>query len=147
MTGLRVERGLLQMLVALACLVPLTVGTMGILHGPDWLKGVGADGPRDLDSHFRYLSGVFLGVGIAFASCIPRIEATGSRFRMLAAFVFLGGLSRLFSLAQVGTPSGGHQFGLVMELLVTPGLMLWQASYARRQGLANGAPPGRGNAP
>lgn len=124
------EKRLLQAVVGLACLVPLIAGSVGVLRGASWL----AHGPvaTDLDSHFRYISGIFLGVGIAFASCLPGIESKGARLRMLAGFVVLGGLARLLSLIEVGAPGFGHQFGLAMELGVTPLLTLWQAGFARR---------------
>lgn len=125
------ERRLLQLVVALACLVPLTIGGQSILTGPGFL-GHPPVIPRDLDSHFRYISGIFFAVGIAFATCIPRIERQGPRFRLLAALVICGGLSRLVSLASVGMPSKGHLFGLAMELGVVPLVMLWQARVAAR---------------
>ena len=125
------ERRLLQAVVALACLVPLSVGGQSVLHGPGFL-GHPPVIPNDLDSHFRYISGIFLGVGIAFASCVPRIEATGPRFRLLGALVVVGGLSRVVSLIAVGPPSPGHLFGFAMELGAVPLLMLWQAAFARR---------------
>lgn len=126
------EKRLLQIVVALACLVPLIAGSAGVLRGAAWLQ----HGPvaTDLDSHFRYMSGIFLGVGIAFVTCVPAVETKGARLRMLAGFVVLGGLSRLFSVAQLGWPGTGHQFGLVMELFVTPCLVLWQAGLVRRLG-------------
>jgi Domain of unknown function (DUF4345) len=111
-------------------LVPLIAGATGVMHGTGWLDLRAPD--IDLDSHFRYMSGIFLGVGIAFASCVPAIERKGPRLRMLAGFVVLGGLARLLSLVEVGVPGPGHQFGLVMELCVTPLLALWQARFARR---------------
>jgi len=123
------ERRLLQAAAAIACLVPLAAGTAGVVRGAAF-----AGGPplADLDSHFRYLSGIFLGVGVAFASCVPAIERRGARFRMLGAFVIAGGLARLLSLVEVGVPSAGHRFGLTMELGVVPLLLLWQARVARR---------------
>jgi hypothetical protein len=124
------EKRILQTVVALACLVPLIAGATGILRGVSWFDQRLPD--VDLDSHFRYMSGIFLGVGIAFASCVPAIETKGARLRMLVGFVVLGGLARLLSLAEVGVPGLGHQFGLVMELCVTPLLALWQAGFARR---------------
>ncbi len=126
----RTEKRLLQVVIATACLVPLSAGSTAILRGAAWLQhGTVA---TDLDSHFRYVSGIFLGVGFAFASCIPGIEAKGSRLRMLVAFVVLGGLARLFSCVQLGMPGAGMQFGLVMELCVTPLIAVWQAGFARR---------------
>lgn len=124
------ERRLLQAMVALACLVPLSIGGEGVWRGPGFL-GHPPTIPADLDSHFRYLSGIFLAVGIAFASCVPAIERRGARFRLLGAFVVAGGLARLWSLASVGAPSHGHLLGLAMELGVVPLLLLWQARVAR----------------
>lgn len=126
-----VEKRLLQAVVALACIIPLVTGGTGILNGPVWLHGVGPV-PVDLDSHFRYMSGIFFGVGIGFASCVPGIETKGARFRLLTGCIFIGGLARLWSLLSVGAPGTGHLLGLCMELGVTPLLMLWQAGLARR---------------
>jgi len=128
----RIERRLLQIVVAAACLVPLTTGDESILRGVRYLKGVPGPVPVDLDSHFRYLSGIFFALGVAFVTCVPAIERKGPRFRMLGAMVVAGGLSRALSWAEIGAPSRGHQLGLVMELGVVPLLMLWQWSVARR---------------
>lgn len=125
------EKRLLQIVVAIACLVPLAVGGESIVRGPAFL-GHPPVVPTDLDSHFRYISGIFFGVGVAFATCIPAIESKGPRFRLLGALVVCGGLARVVSLLSVGPPSKGHLFGLAMELGVVPLLMLWQASFAGR---------------
>ncbi|MEA3016431.1 MAG: hypothetical protein QOI38_1153 [Sphingomonadales bacterium] len=124
------ERRLLQAAVALACLVPLAMGAAGVARGPDVLHGVAAT-PADLDSHFRYLSGLLFGIGLAFAWCIPAIERRGTLFRLLGLIVVAGGLARLASLAAVGLPGIGHVFGIVMELGIVPMLMLWQGRVAR----------------
>lgn len=117
--------------MAFACLVPLVTGGQSILEGPGFL-GHPPVIPTDLDSHFRYISGIFFAVGVAFATCVPGIETKGPRFRLLGALVIAGGLSRLVSLVEVGVPSTGHVFGLAMELGVVPLLLMWQAAFARR---------------
>ncbi|SDC10144.1 protein of unknown function [Sphingomonas sp. YR710] len=124
-----IERRALQLTVAIACLVPLTAGSQGIIRGVAYIRGTAVT--PDLDSHFRYLSGIFLMMGIGFVTTISRIETQGARFRLLGAMVVCGGLSRALSWALVGAPSGGHKFGLMMELGVVPILMLWQARVAR----------------
>lgn len=124
------ERRLLQLVVGLGCVVPLAAGAVGVMHGPEMLRGVGEDVPADLDSHFRYLSGLLLAAGIGFASCIPGIERKTGRFRLLAFLVFVGGLGRLHSLISVGMPGGGHLFGVAMELGAVPLLVLWQTRVA-----------------
>lgn len=127
-----VERRALQIAIGLACLVPLAAGLQGALQSAAMLRGVDAPLPIDLDSHYRYLSGLLLGVGAGFAACIPRIEARGTLFRTLALIVFAGGLARLYGAALHGLPGPGHVFGLIMELLVVPMNALWQARVARR---------------
>ena len=135
-----IEKRLLQVVVAIACLVPLSVGGQSILDGPSFL-GHAPVIPRDLDSHFRYISGIFFGVGIAFATCIPSIETKGRRFRLLGALVVCGGVARVVSLLSVGPPGRGHLFAFAMELGVVPLLMLWQAGLARRYRAASTSGP------
>lgn len=124
------ERALLKGIVAVACLVPILTGLDGVLRGAAMVRLAAV--PADLDSHYRYLSGIFLVLGLAFASTIQAIERQGPRFRLLGAMVVVGGLARALSWAMVGEPSLPHRLGLVMELGVVPLLMLWQARVARR---------------
>lgn len=120
----------LQCVVAVACLVPILTGLDGVLRGVAMFRV--ANLPASLDSHFRYLSGIFLMLGFAFASTIPTIERQGPRFRLLGAMVVTGGLGRALSWAMAGPPGIGHRLGLIMELVVVPLLMLWQARVAQR---------------
>jgi hypothetical protein len=139
----QLEKRLLQIVVGIACLVPIAAGGVGIALGPEWL---GAPYPAavDLDSHFRYLSGILLAIGFAFAGCIPDIEEKGLPFRMLGLLVVAGGLARLISMIASGLPSGPHLFGLGMELIVVPLLITWQARVDARFAAIS---PRRGEAP
>lgn len=123
-------RRALQVFIAVAGCVPVFAGVAGIVSGPRFLGGT-ASSPVDLDSHLRFLSGVFLIVGLAWWSCIPGIEAKGERLRLLALMTFAGGIARLGSLAVAGLPSAGHLAGLGMELGAAPLVVLWQARVAR----------------
>ena len=134
------ERRLLQAAVALGCLVPLLAGGTGMIGGPAFLRGVENGAAADLDSHFRYLSGLLFAIGLAFASCIPGIERRTARFRLLALLVFVGGLGRLLGLISSGMPGAGHVFGLAMELVAVPLLVLWQARVAAFGDRASGRP-------
>ncbi|HVC51336.1 MAG TPA: DUF4345 domain-containing protein [Stellaceae bacterium] len=124
------ERRALQIAVAIASLVPIFAGGAGVLLGPAMTAMDHA--PTAVDSHFRYLSGLLLGIGLAFVTTIPRIDTHTVRFRGLGAIVVIGGLGRLLSLVLHGYPGAGMLFGLVMELAVTPALVLWQGRVARR---------------
>lgn len=127
------ERRALQAAVAAACVVPLLAGLAGAIEGATMVRGM-ADRAvlPDLDSHMRYLSGLLLGIGIAFASCIPRIERAGPTMRLLGAIVVVGGLARASSYLAVGVPGLEHRLALAMELGAVPLLVLWQWRLERR---------------
>jgi hypothetical protein len=126
------ERRLLQGVVILACVVPLLTGGAGVIKGPAMLAGMDpGEAGRDLDSHFRYLSGLLLGLGIGFLFCVPAIERRTAVFRVLGLLVVIGGLARLYSALALGFPGSGHIFGLAMELGTVPLLLLWQSRVAR----------------
>jgi Domain of unknown function (DUF4345) len=134
--------GPLKLAVAIAGLVTVAAGLAGVALGPQMAEGApaswmqasvvqaGAIPAVSLDSHFRYLSGLLLGIGLAFWSLIPNVAARGTTFRLLTFIVFVGGLARLGGLVLAGVPSAPMLFGLVMELIITPLLCLWQARVA-----------------
>lgn len=128
---LRTERRLMQGAIAATCTISLSASLTSILRGAEWLAG-DIPVPADLDSHFRYLSGLLLGIAIGFLSCMRRIERKGPRLRLLAAIVFGGGLARALSLIEIGLPSYGHLGGLAIELIVVPAIVAWHWSFARR---------------
>ncbi|GHD19570.1 DUF4345 domain-containing protein [Tianweitania populi] len=118
------QRRLFSILVAIFALIPVAAGLAGLLLGPRFL-GVQAPWPADLGSHFRFLSGIFLAMGVVWWSCLADLQNTRGRFRLLALLTICGGLARLVSLFVDGQPSLGHLGGLVMELSVVPLLTLW----------------------
>jgi len=83
-----------------------------------------------IDSHFRYLSGLLLGVGLLFWSTIPDIVRRGPTVRLLTFIVVAGGLARALGLARHDPASPSSLFALGMELGVTPLICLWQALIA-----------------
>jgi hypothetical protein len=138
MNGMERERRYLQRTVAVLALIPVSVGLFGVLFGP------ALTGDRvsvSADSHFRYLSGLLLGIGLVYWSTMPAIEEKTGRFRLLAGLVVIGGLARLIGLLLTGIPSLYMLGGLAMELVVTPILVLWQTrvanAYAETAGIAD----------
>jgi hypothetical protein len=133
------SRRALQISIAIAGLVPVGAGLAGVLMGPA-LAGLGAHdaahlAPVSLDSHFRYLSGLLLGIGILFWWAVPSIERRGMLVRALTLIVVIGGLGRALSLVELGEPgSTGMRLALIMELLITPLICLWQHRVEVRMG-------------
>lgn len=124
------ERRLLQVAVLIASIVPIGAGLGGIIAGPN-LFGARSYSV-DLISHTAYLSGLLLGIGLVFVASVPRIEQHRTRFVVLGIIVFVGGLARLYSGLTVGFGTVPHQLALVMELIVTPAIVLWQRRVARQ---------------
>ena len=119
----------LRLAVAVAGLVPVGAGLAGMLTGTMML---GVPTPLDVDSHYRYLSGLLLAIGLAFWSTIPRISRSTQMFRLLTGLVFVGGIGRLIGVFSEGVPSPPMLGGLAMELVITPLLCLWQDRIAWR---------------
>jgi len=119
----------LRLAVAVFGLIPVGAGLAGMLTGTTML---GVPTPTEVDSHFRYLSGLLLAIGLAFWSTIPRITQSTTIFRLLTALVFVGGIGRLIGVFSVGVPTPPMLGGLAMELVITPLLCLWQARVAGR---------------
>lgn len=129
------EKRLLQLIVAFACIVPLAAGGAGAVRGPGPLWHMPAS--PVFNSHYHYLSGLLLGIGIGFLTCLPSIENKGARFRTLGFVVLIGGLARLWAASGADGRAAGILFPLAMELGVVPLLMLWQAHVARRMRAAS----------
>ena len=102
--------------------MPLTAGALGVLNP----GALGLYGDRNAIAHASYLSGLLLGIGLAYWSLIPDIEKRASAFTLLTAIVQAGGLARLYAALRMGTITPGIGLPLVMELMVVPLLWLWQ---------------------
>jgi len=122
------EKRRLLAVIAVASLVPVLGGAFGVCLGLAMVEI--AASPASADAHFRYLSGLLLGIGLGFLSTVPQIETRSARFRLLAAIVVIGGLGRLLSVALDGAADASTLFALAMELVVTPTLALWQRRVA-----------------
>lgn len=133
------ERRILQRVVMVAGLVPVTAGLYGALFGAALTGDAGMSIAGD--SHYRYLSGLLLGVGLLFWSGIPGIERQSGRFQLLTLIVVVGGLARLGGLLITGLPSLTMVAALVMELVVTPLVCLWQMRVARQNPIVAPVPP------
>ena len=120
----------MQLAVAAAGLVPVAAGLGGILLGSGMIDPLGGVSVP-LDSHYRYLSGLLLGMGFGFWLTIPHIERESPRFQLLTGIIVVGGVGRLWSLLSVGVPDRPMLFGLTMELAVTPLLAVWQYRIAK----------------
>lgn len=120
-----IGRRVAQASFAVAGIVPVAAGLWGAVH--PFAGSVGS-----LVNHGRYLSGLLLGVGLAFWAAIPDIERQTGRIRLLTAVVVVGGVCRLLGVVMGDPLSPSVAGALVMELGVTPLLCFWQSRLALR---------------
>jgi hypothetical protein len=124
------KRGL-QITLAILSMVPIWIGTIGIVLGTvRWLPASMVT--PDFDSHYRYIAGYYLSLGMLGLWVIPRIERHTHLFRIICASVFMGGVGRVASILQVGFPNPMAIFFTVFELCF-PLLILWQSKVSRLQ--------------
>ena len=126
--NLKTEKTLLQWIATIGSIVPIGAGLWGVFDG----VSVIGEHASALINHSRYLSGLLLGIGICFISSVSKIEMHAPRIRLLTFIVFIGGLSRLKGLFMGDSIEVVTCLALIMELLVTPLLCLWQNSLAYR---------------
>ena len=137
----------LQIATAILCLVPVTTGSIVMflsVQQPFYAPGLVAP---NLDSTFRALGGIWLGLGIAGFWLIPTIERQGILYRVIWSAVFLGGIGRVISWMHVGPPLPFFIALMVIELAGAPVFIYWQyrvasaANAAARQARMPAATP------
>ncbi len=84
----------------------------------------------EFDSHYRYIAGYYISLGMLALWMIPKIETHRGLFRILCASVFLGGIGRIVSILQVGLPNFMVLLFTAFELCF-PLLLFWQAKLPR----------------
>jgi len=129
------KRGL-QIFLAIFSLAPLYFGVTGVLSGAAGHMPVEAVTP-DLDSQFRYLSGMYIGFTALIWWFIPNIDRHVWLFRLLTLAIFLGGLSRLLSFLTVGAPAPEMVAGIGIEIAL-PLIVIWQTAVARKASMGGG---------
>jgi hypothetical protein len=127
-----IERFALQAVIAVLCLVPIAAGLGGLVDGPRFIASADSGSP-ELDSQFRYLSGLLLAIGLGYLASVPRIEEHSRRILLLTGIVVTGGVGRLLAALARGHGSTITVAALAMELVMVPAIALWQLRVARQR--------------
>ncbi|MEU4448603.1 DUF4345 domain-containing protein [Actinosynnema sp. NPDC050801] len=115
-----------QAVVAVLGLFAAVTGLLEVVLGPSvLLPGSPEPGPT-LDSNYRFFSAMWLAIGVALLSVVPRVREATTVLRFVGAAVFVGGLARLVSWLTVGQPHPLMLVLLAIELIVGPVLVWWQ---------------------
>jgi hypothetical protein len=121
-----------QLILGVLSLLPLAVGTLGLVHGAALLASPETVTPK-LDSQYRFMSAWDIGLAVIVWWLIPRVEHETHLFRIVCGAVCLGGVARLVAWRATGSPGLAFLAVMGIELLV-PLLIPWQAHLARKAG-------------
>jgi hypothetical protein len=121
----------LQIATGILGAVPMLPGIVGMLGISDPLySDVGLPASALLDSNLRFLSGLWLGLGLAVFWLIPKIEKYTVLYRCLWLMIFLGGIGRLLSMFFVGMPPIPFIAFTALEIFGAPLFVIWQSRVA-----------------
>ena len=127
----KVLGGVIALLGAIAVAGGRAGGVFGAPSGaPVQRSGVSTD------SEYRFISGVWLSLGVIAWWSIRQARRRAAHTRMFLIAAFAGGLSRLVSLLVAGNPGPLFLFALGIELLVVPAVFLWHLSAMRESSSA-----------
>lgn len=122
----------LQIATALLAAVPIATGVLTMFGVADPIyAGAGVPVHALLDSNLRFFGGVWLGLGLAVAWLVPRIERETTLFRAVWGMIFVGGIGRLLSMVFVGWPPLPFVAFTALEVIGAPLFVAWQARVAR----------------
>lgn len=113
-------------------LIPLFFAVTGLTGGAEG-NNVGMAVTAGLDSQFRYLSGYYLSLFFGIWYVLGDIDNRGTVLRLLVLAIFIGGLARLYSYMDVGTPPSRAMVGMALEL-GSPILLIWHRIIERSVG-------------
>lgn len=125
-------RNLFKIVLIVLSLIPFYFAVTGVIGGADVLNGSDTV-TASLDNQFRYLSAYYLSLFFLIWYVLGDIDTRGTVLRWLVLAIFLGGLARLYSYLQVGTPTPDLMLGMALEL-GAPILVLWHRMLERSVG-------------
>jgi hypothetical protein len=122
----------LQIATGVLAIIPVLTGMIGMggLRDPLYASA-GASQSVLLDSNLRFLSGVWLGLGLALFWLIPNIERQTVLFRVICGAIFLGGVGRLFSMLFLAVPPLPFIGFTILEIVGAPFFVWWQGLRGR----------------
>jgi hypothetical protein len=97
------SKKLLQITLAILGAIPILAGGLTVLQGVHALDIFGVSfsdstaGNVILDSEMRFLSAIWMGIGMMVYAIIPTIEKQTLIFRLIMAAIILGGVGRTVS--------------------------------------------------
>lgn len=119
----------LQILLGIVSLICLSGGMNLLIKGIDSFLTEAISTQRVLDNLFRFLSGIYFGMGFLLAWMVFNLNEIQELIYYIGLVVVFAGLGRLYSRIKVG--SAGAYFDIIMLFEIVLGISLIMLQYFR----------------
>ena len=119
----------LQILLGLVAFICLAGGLNLLIKGAASFLPNGTPAQPVLDDLFRFLSGIYFGLGILMAWVVFNLHEINDLIYFIGIVVIFSGLGRLYSRIKVG-PAGKY-FDYMMTLEIVLGIVIIILQYVR----------------
>lgn len=125
-----------KIIIYVLAAICIITGANDFFNGVSGLRSLGANlsesGFSDpvADNVIRFFAGIWIGIGVLFIHMVQDLKRYKPVLLSLMAIVFLGGVGRILSIANLGMPSapGASNMiivGLIVEIGMMPVLSWW----------------------
>ncbi|MEO9210825.1 MAG: DUF4345 domain-containing protein [Ginsengibacter sp.] len=119
----------LQLLLGFVAAICLSGGLNLLIKGSSSFLPDSVPPQKTLDNLFRFLSGIYIGMGILLIWVVFNIQEQNTILYFLGLIVLFSGLGRLYSTLKVGL--GGTYLTFVMLLEIVLGISIMTLQYFR----------------
>jgi hypothetical protein len=119
----------LQLLLTGAAAVAIVTGVYGVATGSGGIPGT-HDADASVESELRFLYALWVGYGVALLGVVPRVATATAAVRLLAAILFAAGAARAIAWIDAGRPDTLFVVLMIIELVLPPLVIAWQARVA-----------------
>ncbi|MBS1730652.1 MAG: DUF4345 domain-containing protein [Bacteroidetes bacterium] len=116
----------IQILVGLLTFICIAGGMNLLLKGVASFLPKGAKSPPVLDNLFRFLSGIYFGLGFMMAWVCFHLETVGNLVYFIGFVVLCSGLGRLYSRMKLGSAGNYLFFIMIFEIVLGILIMVLQ---------------------
>src|SRR5689334_21897461 len=116
----------LQILLGLVALICLLGGANLLIKGTGSFLPETTTSSQPLDNLFRFLSGIYFGLGFLMGWVVLHFHEVGSLIYFIGFVVVCSGLGRLYSRTKVGSAGKYFDYIMVFEILLGIGIILLQ---------------------
>ena len=116
----------LQILLGIVSLICLLGGLNLLLKGANSFLPETISPQRILDNLFRFLSGIYFGLGILMTWVVFNFHKTNDLIYFIGIVVIFSGIGRLYSRIKVGSAGNYFDSMMVLEIILGSSIILLQ---------------------